>query len=152
MAQKTLTTSYLAQLTNANHDGVTQQIDDRLQGFETDNLMIIQATEAVHAARQTEDAAYRRYSGKDFASDDLTMAARLAAAVPALAARMMATTASDNPLSSHTPHERLSERNAQGAFSIGITTIRHKTLQNIPDIWQIWQLSVPLPSNRIKKR
>lgn len=32
MAQKTLTTSYLAQLTNANHDGVTQQIDDRLQG------------------------------------------------------------------------------------------------------------------------
>ncbi len=29
MAQKTLTTSYLAQLTNANHDGVTQQIDDR---------------------------------------------------------------------------------------------------------------------------
>ena len=46
MAQKTLTTSYLAQLTNArsnlfachrkNHDGVTQQIDDRLQGFETD--------------------------------------------------------------------------------------------------------------------
>ena len=71
MAQKTLTTSYLAQLTNANHDGVTQQIDDRLQGFETDNLMIIQAAEAVHAARQTEDAAYRRYSGKDFASDDL---------------------------------------------------------------------------------
>ena len=97
MAQKTLTTSYLAQLTNANHDGVTQQIDDRLQGFETDNLMIIQAAEAVHAARQAEDAAYRRYSGKDFASDDLTMAARLAAAVPALAARMMATTTSDNP-------------------------------------------------------
>ena len=29
MAQKTLTISYLAQLTNANHDGVTQQIDDR---------------------------------------------------------------------------------------------------------------------------
>ena len=26
MAQKTLTTSYLAQLTNANHDGVAQQI------------------------------------------------------------------------------------------------------------------------------
>ena len=25
MAQKALTTSYLAQLTNANHDGVTQQ-------------------------------------------------------------------------------------------------------------------------------
>ena len=71
MAQKTLTTSYLAQLTNANHDGVTQQIDDRLQGFETDNTMLRQAAAAVHAARQAEDAAYRRFSGKDFASDDL---------------------------------------------------------------------------------
>ena len=28
MAQKTLTTSYLTKLSNANHDGVTQQIDD----------------------------------------------------------------------------------------------------------------------------
>ncbi len=71
MAQKTLTTSYLAQLTNANHDGVTQQIYDRLQGFETDNTMLQQATAAVHAARQAEDTAYRRFSGKDFASDDL---------------------------------------------------------------------------------
>jgi hypothetical protein len=71
MAQKTLTTSYLAQLTNANHDGVTQQIDDRLQGFETDNTMLQQAAAAVHTARQADDTAYRRYSGKDFASDDL---------------------------------------------------------------------------------
>jgi len=71
MAQKTLTTSYLAQLSNANHDGVTQQIDDRLQAFETENTMLIQAGAAVHTARQGEDTAYRRYSGKDFASDDL---------------------------------------------------------------------------------
>ena len=71
MAQKTLTTSYLAQLTNANHDGVTQQIDDRLQGFETENMMLLQAVSGVHTARQGEDTAYRRYSGKDFASDDL---------------------------------------------------------------------------------
>lgn len=28
MAQKTLTTNYLSRLSNANHDGVTQQIDD----------------------------------------------------------------------------------------------------------------------------
>jgi hypothetical protein len=41
MAKKTLTTSYLVKLSNANHDGVTQQIDDRLQAFETDNLMLI---------------------------------------------------------------------------------------------------------------
>ena len=71
MAQKTLTTSYLARLTNANHDGVTQQIDDRLQGFETENMMLLQAVSGVHTARQGEDTAYRRYSGKDFASDDL---------------------------------------------------------------------------------
>ncbi|MBQ7181683.1 MAG: hypothetical protein IJR87_10380, partial [Bacteroidaceae bacterium] len=71
MATKTLTTSYLAQLTNANHDGVTQQIDDRFAAFETDNAMLLQAMAAIHKARQKEDAAYRRYSGKDFASDDL---------------------------------------------------------------------------------
>ena len=45
--------------------------DDRLQGFETDNLMLLQAVSGVHTARQGEDTAYRRYSGKDFASDDL---------------------------------------------------------------------------------
>ena len=33
--------------------------------------MLQQAAAAVHAARQAEDTAYRRYSGKDFASDDL---------------------------------------------------------------------------------
>lgn len=77
MAQKTLTTSYLSKLANANHDGVTQQIDDRLQAFETENTMLIQAASAVHTARQAEDTAYRRFSGKDFASDDLKAADRL---------------------------------------------------------------------------
>ena len=71
MAQKTLTTSYLAQLSNANHDGVTQQIADRLTAFVTDNTMLQQAVTGVQSARQAEDTAYRRYSGKDFASDDL---------------------------------------------------------------------------------
>ncbi|MBP5338522.1 MAG: hypothetical protein J6Z14_04355 [Prevotella sp.] len=71
MATKTLTTSYLAQLTNANHDGVTQQIDDRFAEFETDNAMFIAARQAVHQARQGEDTAFKRFSGKDFASDDL---------------------------------------------------------------------------------
>ena len=33
MAQKTLTTSYLAQLTNANHDGVTGGDDNGGGGF-----------------------------------------------------------------------------------------------------------------------
>ena len=77
MAQKNLTTSYLAKLSNANHDGVTQQIDDRLQAFETENTMLIQAAAGVHTARQAEDTAYRRFSGKDFASDDLKAADRL---------------------------------------------------------------------------
>ena len=71
MAQKTLTTSYLARLSNANHDGVTQQIDDRFAAFETDNTMFLNAATAVHAARQAEDIAFKRFSGKDFASDDL---------------------------------------------------------------------------------
>ena len=42
----------MAQLTNANHDGVTQQIADRLQGFETENMMLLQAVSGVHTARQ----------------------------------------------------------------------------------------------------
>ena len=71
MAQKTLTTSYLVKLSNANHDGVTQQICDRLRDFETENQMLIQAVNGVHQARQAEDTAFKRFSGKDFASDDL---------------------------------------------------------------------------------
>ena len=74
MAQKTLTTSYLARLSNANHDGVTQQIDDRFAAFETDNTMFLNAATDVHTARQAEDTAYRRFSGKDFASEDLKAA------------------------------------------------------------------------------
>ena len=31
----------------------------------------LSAVSGVHTARQGEDTAYRRYSGKDFASDDL---------------------------------------------------------------------------------
>ena len=77
MATRTLVISYLSRLTNANHDGVTQQIDDRLQAYTTDNQMLTAATAAVHQARQAEDAAYRRYSGKDFASDDLKAADQL---------------------------------------------------------------------------
>lgn len=41
MTKKTLTTSYLVKLSNANHDGVTQQIDDRFSAFETENMMLL---------------------------------------------------------------------------------------------------------------
>jgi len=71
MANKNLTTNYLTRLSNANHDGVTQQINDRFAEFETDNQMFIVARQAVHQARQGEDTAFKRFSGKDFASDDL---------------------------------------------------------------------------------
>ena len=71
MAQKTLTTSYLAQMSIANHDGVSQQIYDRLLAFTTSNEMLINAIQEIGVRRQAEDAAYKRYSGKDFASDDL---------------------------------------------------------------------------------
>lgn len=49
---------------------MTQQIDDRLAELETENQMLIDARQAVHTARHNEDVVYRRYSGKDFASDD----------------------------------------------------------------------------------
>ena len=71
MATRTLTTNYLSRLSNANHDGVSQQICDRLRDFETENQMLIQAVNGVHQARQAEDTAFKRFSGKDFASDDL---------------------------------------------------------------------------------
>ena len=50
---------------------MTQQICDRLRDFETDNTMLLQAVDAVYQARQKEDTAFKRFSGKDFASDDL---------------------------------------------------------------------------------
>jgi hypothetical protein len=71
MANKTLTTSYLSRLTNANHDGVTQQIDDRLTGYSTDNAQLVAAVQAVTTTRHAEDTAFKRYSSKDFVSDDL---------------------------------------------------------------------------------
>ena len=71
MANKNLTTNYLSRLSNANHDGVSQQICDRLTGYTTDNAMLLAAVQGVTAAREAEDLAFKRYSGKDFASDDL---------------------------------------------------------------------------------
>lgn len=71
MANKNLTTNYLSRLSNANHDGVTQQICDRLSAFTTDNPTLTAAIQEVAARRQAEDTAFKRYSGKDFASDDL---------------------------------------------------------------------------------
>ena len=46
---------WLGDLTNANHDGTTQQIDDFVQAFVTDNQVFNQKKAALHQARQTED-------------------------------------------------------------------------------------------------
>ena len=56
---------------------MTQQIDNRFGAFETDNVMLSQVAAEVHKARQAEDVAYKRFSGKDFASDDLKKEDRL---------------------------------------------------------------------------
>ena len=71
MAQKSLTTSYLSFLSNANHDGVTTQIYERLSAFMTDNQMLQTAIQGVGTTRDAEDFAFIRFSSKDFASDDL---------------------------------------------------------------------------------
>ena len=77
MATKALTTNYLSRLSNANHDGVTRQINDRLQEAKVSNPMFTELVKAVSEARQKEDDAYRRYSNKDFVSDDLKAADEL---------------------------------------------------------------------------
>ena len=43
--------SWLGGLSNANHDGTTQQIDDTAASFETENLKYHQMATAVHQAR-----------------------------------------------------------------------------------------------------
>ena len=50
-----LNTAWLVQLTNPHHDGTTQQIDDQVQAFVTDNAVFNQKRTALHQARQTED-------------------------------------------------------------------------------------------------
>ena len=50
-----LNTAWLVQLPNAHHDGTTQQIDDHVQAFQTDNQVFNQKRSALHQARQTED-------------------------------------------------------------------------------------------------
>ena len=53
-----LPTTWLAELPNAEHDGTTQQIDDALQGFQTENARFLEKRNAVHQTRQNEDAVW----------------------------------------------------------------------------------------------
>ena len=52
--------SYLGLLSNAHHDGVTQQIDDAMAFYETDNATFIKKSTALHQARLAEDEAWKK--------------------------------------------------------------------------------------------
>lgn len=52
--------SYLALLSNAHHDGTTQQIDDAVQAFETDNAVCIRKAAALHQTRVREDEVWQK--------------------------------------------------------------------------------------------
>ena len=45
--QKELNTAWLAQLPNPHHDGTTQQIDDFVRNFETDNAKVLEKVAAL---------------------------------------------------------------------------------------------------------
>ena len=55
-----LSVSWLDDLSNANHDGTTQQIDDFAQAFVTDNQVFIGKRTTVHQARLKEDDVWLR--------------------------------------------------------------------------------------------
>ena len=52
--------SYLGLLSNAHHDGVTQQIDDAMAFYETDNATFIKKSTTLHQARLAEDEAWKK--------------------------------------------------------------------------------------------
>ena len=47
--------AWLAALANPHHDGTTQQIDDEVQAFASDNQLLNQKKATLHTARQKED-------------------------------------------------------------------------------------------------
>ena len=55
MENPTLPTNWLAALSNANHDGTTQQID-----VETESQVFLQKAQAVHQARVQEDDVWQK--------------------------------------------------------------------------------------------
>ena len=55
-----LNTAWLTRLTNPHHDGTTQQIDDFVQSFVTDNARFLEKRTAVHQCRQKEDEVWMK--------------------------------------------------------------------------------------------
>ena len=50
-----LNNSWFGRLTNPNHDGITQQVDDSVMAFVTDNALFIERRNALHRCREHED-------------------------------------------------------------------------------------------------
>ena len=55
-----LSFSYLAQLSNAHHDGTTQQIDDCCGNYETENQVFLTKAQTLHQCRVKEDEAWKK--------------------------------------------------------------------------------------------
>ena len=50
-----LNNSWFGRLTNPNHDGITQQVDNSVMAFVTDNALFIERRNALHRCREHED-------------------------------------------------------------------------------------------------
>ena len=55
-----LSFSYLGLLSNAHHDGTTQQIDDCCGNFETENQVFLRKAQTLHQCRVKEDEAWKK--------------------------------------------------------------------------------------------
>ncbi len=58
-----LSFSYLGLLSNAHHDGTTQQIDDCCGNFETENQVFLRKAQTLHQCRVKEDEAWNSATG-----------------------------------------------------------------------------------------
>ena len=55
MSEFNLNTWWFGRLTNPHHDGTTQQIDDFVQGYQTENARFLEKASTLHQARVNED-------------------------------------------------------------------------------------------------
>ena len=55
-----LSCCYLGLLSNAHHDGTTQQIDDCCGDYETENATFIRKATVLHQCRVKEDEAWKK--------------------------------------------------------------------------------------------
>ena len=58
MSEISLNTWWLGRLTNPHHDGTTQQIDDFVQGYQTENARFLEKRAALHQTRLNEDSVW----------------------------------------------------------------------------------------------